>query len=67
MHINTILDISIHHVYVHSLNLIPNTQAIPFSHVLQLFSSDAPIIRLAIGIGPIMRFLGIIGIGKFYR
>ena len=30
-------------------------------------TSDAPIIRSAIGIGPIMRFLGSIGIGKFYR
>ena len=31
------------------------------------YVSDAPIIGSAIGIGPIMRFLGIIGIGKFYR
>ena len=29
-------------------------------------SSDAPIVRSVIGIGPIMRFLGSIGIGKFY-
>ena len=30
-------------------------------------TSDAPIIGSAIGIGPTMRFLGSIGIGKFYR
>ena len=31
------------------------------------YLSDAPIIGLAIGIGPMMRCLGSIGIGKFYR
>ena len=35
--------------------------------LLVIVISNAPIIGSVIGIGPIMHFLGSIGIGKFYR